>query len=321
MSAANPGAGFGHTWRVRISRGRVQAAGVLVTRGTVLTCAHVVAEALRSDPAGSPPAGTVTVDFPGSASAVEVPAAVQPDGWRAITDDSGGDLALLALDGSPPADVTAATLCPCGEPADRRVRAYGHPAGIAGGVWSQGRLLGSGGPWRGWVQFDGLATPGHGVSRGYSGAGVVDDSGCVIGIVVAGDRQQDRKVAWMIPTEIVAHHFPKIAALLAPLVPVPERPAAPPAPADLQRLAAAMYQIPVMRDDASRQLVVDAMRPSISGAIARRPSGLLDVYSIVRTALDHPRGLDELMSIIRGFSGESVALTASEMLIHEMRWV
>jgi hypothetical protein len=82
-----------------------------------------------------------------------------------------------------------------------------------------------------------------------------------------------------------------------------------------------MYQIPVMRDDASRQLVVDAMRPSISGAIARRPSGLLDVYSIVRTALDHPRGLDELMSIIRGFSGESVALTAAEMLIHEMRWV
>jgi hypothetical protein len=88
--------------------------------------------------------------------------------------------------------------------------------------------------------------------------------------------------------------------------------------ADVQRLAVLLADIPVMKADESRERVVGALRPAISGTIPRHAALLMDVYSIVQTCRDYPGGPTELMSVIRGFSGDSVSFRAAFDLLCEM---
>lgn len=311
--------GYGQTWRVRVAGEHgILGAGILVAPDAVLTCAHVVSAALHAPNAAAVPTGRLMVDFPGSAFRTRVGAEVRADRWVPVDDDNGGDAALLSLLAPPPPDVRPARLRRCGEPARRRVQAYGHPAGLDGGAWTTAELVGYGGPWPGWLQFDGLDTRGRPVSAGFSGAGVIDESGDVIGMVVASDRTPGAKVAWMIPTDVLGEWLPPIAALL----PGTRVDAASELRlvgwADAQRLARAISAVPVMGDEASRQQVVSSLRPAIAGAIPRHSTLLIDVYGIVRTCLDHPGGLTELMSVLRVFAADSVSLARVDELIGEM---
>jgi len=326
-------AAYAHTWRVRVrGQQRVIGAGTLVADRTVLTCAHVVARALGADQRGGPPAGMATVDFPGSASREGTPAAVDPEGWRPVGAPGGGDLALLRLAADPPADVRPATLRPCGDPAGREVQAFGHPSGLDAGAWARARLIGYGGPEPDWVQFDGVPT-GRAITGGFSGAGVVDAAGHVIGMVVAEDRQPDARVAWMIPVEACVDRLPPLADLKQPS-PDPAvgpthpmtvvgpstagRGGAPVAVADLQRLARAVAEVPVMRDADSRRQIVDALRPAIAGNVPYHAVRAVHVFGILRTCLDYPGGLTELVGVIKTFADESVSVARVDDLIAEM---
>lgn len=308
--------GYGQTWRARVGAGRrVVGAGTVISPDLVLTCAHVVAQALDADASGPAPTDVVTLDFPGSTSRAPVVARVRHDGWAPVAEDNGGDLALLSVEETLPADVRAARLRPCDDPGGRRVRAFGHPAGLDGGVWARADLIGSGGPFPGWMQFDGLDTAGRPVAAGFSGAGVLDESDSVIGMVVAADRARETKVAWMIPVEVIGSQLPPLAGLISP----PRGRATDTVSwSDVNRLAQAIGAIPVMSDERSRQHVVDALRPAIAGTIPRNSSRLIDIYGIVRTCLDHPGGLAELVSVIRGFSGDSITIAHLDDLIAEM---
>jgi hypothetical protein len=327
--------GYEHPWRVRVSaRTGPVGAGVLVASDAVLTCAHVVASALAADPpatgapsvdpAGPAPAGTVTVDFPGST--VDTPVSTMVSAWVPVAAGGGGDLALLCPTGQLPGDVRPARLRYQREAAGRRVRAFGYPAGLSGGVWTRGELVGAGGPWRGWVQVDGLGGSGRPVSAGFSGAGVVDDeSGSVLGILVASDRQRETRVAWMIPAAVIAEQLPLPGApTAAGPAPVAHQPVAHdlvtrrPSTADLQRLARALAAVPVIANPATRQQVVRGLRPAIANTAPRYPETLVDLYSILQTCLDHPGGLTELMSVIRGFESDSTSANAVGDLIDEM---
>ena len=338
-------AAYAHTWRVRV-RGeqRVIGAGTLVAARTVLTCAHVAARALGADMCGGPPAGTATVDFPGSASREAGSVAVDPDGWRPVGAPGGGDLALLRLAADPPPDVRPATLRPCGDPGGRDVQAFGHPSGLDTGAWARARLVGYGGPEPGWVQFDGVPT-GRAITGGYSGAGVLDGAGHVIGMVVAEDRQPDARVAWMIPVELCLDRLPPLAGLLEP-APSTVGPGAASGPstasgpgavglgaagpgaagrggaavavADLQRLAQALAEVPVMRDAESRRQIVDALRPAIAGNVPHHSTRTVHIFGILRTCLDYPGGLTELVAVVKTFADESVSIAQVDDLIAEM---
>jgi S1-C subfamily serine protease len=311
--------GYEQTWRARVSgEHRVVGAGILVASDLVLTCAHLISALLDTNPPGAAPTGQITVDFPGSTSRTRIGATVRADGWVPVDDDNGGDLALLALSAPPPPDVRPARLRRSGEPRRRRVRAFGHPTGLDGGVWTRAELVGYGGPSPGWVQFDGLDTSGRAVSAGFSGAGVVDEAGDVIGMVVAADRAVAGKVAWMIPTEVMIDRLPPLTALLTATRVDAASGSRALGWADVQRLARAISDLPVMSDEAARQLVVSSLPPTISGAIPRHSTLLIDVYGIVRTCLDHPGGLTELMSVIRAFAAGSVPLARVDQLIGEM---
>ena len=306
------------TWRIRITTGgRVLGAGVLLTLDTVLTCAHVV-----SDAVGAGLDRPVDVDFPGSASRVGLRAVPRRDAWVPVAADESGDLALLSLIGQLPTDVRPARLTVCGAPAGRAVRAFGHPRGLPAGVWARARLVGVGGPSSAWIQFDAVDLTGRDVSSGFSGAGVVDDLGAVLGIVVAADRQPDARVSWMVPTESLVAQLPALASMVGPTggaAPPRPTPGASPKPAQVQRLARLLSTLPALRDPASREQVVAGLRTEIAAAVPRHPTTLIDVYGIVRTCLDYRGGLDELVSVLRGFSGDSNTMEKVDELLTEMR--
>jgi hypothetical protein len=323
---------------------------MLVADRTVLTCAHVVAKAFAADMRGAAPTGETTVDFPGSAEAGPteagsagaravasggVLASVDPGGWVPVDAPGGGDLALLTLAGDPPDDVRPATLVACGAPDGRMVQAYGHPVGLDAGVWGRATLVGYGGPGTSWVQVDGVNTTGRAITAGFSGAGVIDGTGRVIGLVVAEDTQPAARVAWMIPVEVCLRSLPGLARLPAMSAAhhggrtyaadptsaargQAEGPRRAPSVADLQRLARALSDVPAMRDAQTRRHVIDAMRPEIAHGVPAHPVLVIEVYGLLRTCLDHSGGVAELMSALRMFAGDSVSISHVDDLIREI---
>ncbi|MFC3897210.1 trypsin-like peptidase domain-containing protein [Lentzea rhizosphaerae] len=171
--------------RIRGPRGTV-GTGFLVAEDLVCTCAHVVANALGSDPTSSqPPDGLVTVDFP---LVDGVSTTAQVVGWVPIEGDNSGDVALLRLT-TLPADAEPARLAPDGGGWDEPVRVLGFPRGFEAGDWLDGRLRGR--QATGWVQMEI-----SGVEAGFSGGAVWSaEAGGVVGVVVA--KQGSR--TYMVP--------------------------------------------------------------------------------------------------------------------------
>ena len=127
----------------------VKGAGFLVPGGHVLTCAHVINQALgrRNDSVQRPTADDrVRVVFPWSGEgyagfAGEVVA------WHPLTVPHGPDtdIAVLKLEPVPPADLRPAWLQVLDQVSQVRVRTAGFPTGYTLGRHAQGRLEGADG--------------------------------------------------------------------------------------------------------------------------------------------------------------------------------
>lgn len=179
--------------------------------GRVVTCAHVVEGALGPDD-GDPREAELTVDFSGSLAPAAGPvrAGVAPRGW-APPDEERADVAVLDLHEDAPVDCRPAGLRPCGPARDRIVRAFGQVLGAPAGLWVRARLVGPGGLSPEWMQLEAAGEAGERLRQGYSGAGVVDDSGDVIGLVVAEDTRAERRTGWMVPVETLVRYCPDLA--------------------------------------------------------------------------------------------------------------
>ena len=71
--------------------------------------------------------------------------------------------------------------------------------------------MGPAGPNIEWIQMDTPTLTGKRIERGFSGAGVIDEEdGTVIGCVVAVDTTAEDRVAWMIPTDVLAEYWPEL---------------------------------------------------------------------------------------------------------------
>lgn len=286
--------------RVGRAGGGAVGAGVLVAEHTVLTCAHVVAEALGADPEGGSPEGTVAIDFPAQHGTPPREAWTRPADWYPVT-DHGGDLALLTFRGTAPAK---APLHSCGS--DRvgaKVRAYGYPLGLDAGLWRPATIAGPGGPGEGWIQLD---TQGEPMSRGFSGAGVLATDQTVIGIVVARYRFGGLTSNWMIPMEQCARHFPQLALTERRI-----------RSADTQQLSRLLLDVPVMRAADSRQLVIDMLPPEIAAQVNRFSAANLDVYSLLRTCREFDGGLARLVEAVRALDGGTVAFGRFEQALSD----
>ncbi|MFE7166121.1 trypsin-like peptidase domain-containing protein [Streptomyces sp. NPDC057616] len=198
----------GIAWHARIVCGNEVGAGFLISGRRVVTCAHVVrASAARA----------VTVSFPNSRSLGTLPATVAfLGGWAGDAADPG-DLAVLELDREVPLE--PAQFAPpgaelAGEPAPTLV-VYGFPKGYDEGMLARyhavpGTLVSDE-----WRQLEAATAHGQALAPGFSGAAVTLADGRVVGMVstIAGAR--DGRVGRMLPTQVMARHWPELGALIA----------------------------------------------------------------------------------------------------------
>ncbi len=186
---------------------------VLVGDHTAVTCAHVVVEALG--PGCSTvrlPDGPVTLEFPFVAAGRHFQARVGkyiPCGTPSSSE--GGDVVALHLDslptGASPTPLVAADLS--GHP----VVAFGlDPTKDHMGVWSSPGVV-SGKVACGWYQIQGTGDQGYAIQPGFSGGPIWDERlDRLVGITTHVDKKLERRVAFIIPANILTAVLPRFDA-------------------------------------------------------------------------------------------------------------
>ena len=185
--------------RVRKHDGEPVGAGLLVAEGLVLTCAHVINQALGvADDSQGQPSEAVRLDFPFLPSEPYVAKVVR---WIPVAQDGSGDIAGLALSAVPPPGADAIQLVAQAELWDTDFRVLGFPAGYDNGVYSHGRIRGQ--LAHGYMQLE--AEGEFKTLPGFSGSPVwSEQANGVVGLVVAADRNPKIKVGFMIPATALA---------------------------------------------------------------------------------------------------------------------
>ncbi|MGW0390017.1 nSTAND1 domain-containing NTPase [Streptomyces sp. NPDC003042] len=201
--------------RVAGPDGTVGGVGFLVAPDLVVTCAHVVADALRLPHTQVlAPSTALTLDRPLSGRAGRAGAEVAH--WVPLRTDGTGDIAVLRL----PEPVPGAAALAMATPAsvwEHPVRVAGFPLRFPGGVWHAGRLRG----WtaENWVQLSGADQQGVPVDKGFSGSPVWDEeAGAVVGMVVAAQLSGAQQ-SFMIPTATLIAEIPALGPVLNPASP------------------------------------------------------------------------------------------------------
>ncbi|MGW0961775.1 nSTAND1 domain-containing NTPase [Streptomyces gelaticus] len=206
------------TVRLRDRHGDSAGTGFLVGDGLVLTCAHVVCDAL-----GKPrdtevlPGARVTLDMPLLAGPGAPGHGIEAEvaHWAPIREDRSGDVAVLRL------LVPAPGARPLPTSLSRRLWEHGSRiVGFTGRsdrpVWQRGSLLGPAG--KGWVQLSRADGQTVRVTGGFSGSPVWDNAlGAVVGMIVAAEPARDDQQAYMLHLGALADEIPALAeAFLAP---------------------------------------------------------------------------------------------------------
>jgi len=194
-------------------------AGFLLDEKHILTCAHVIADALgleRTTPTF--PESDFRLDFPLVAPGQVVVAKVVA--WQPMLAETqlaapslGEDIAVLELISALPEAAKPCLPLLTLEYWKHNFRAYGFPEGDNNGVHVSGILMEK--LANGWVQIDDDKGHGYFVKPGFSGGPIWDETvGGIVGIVVAADRKIENRSARMIPTPILAKAWSPLQELL-----------------------------------------------------------------------------------------------------------
>jgi hypothetical protein len=197
--------------RIRRTHGEVVDVGFLVGEKHILTCAHVVAEALGiAQDHADPPEESVLLDFPLLAPGKNLRAQVVV--WQPPRPDGRGDIAGLQLDIPPPPEASPAPLVAAENLWEHSFRALGFPRGSEDGAWASGTLLDR--QAAGWMQIEDVKETGYRVQPGFSGTPVWDDDlEGVVGMVVAAEARAEVKAAFTIPTDVLLESWPEMDQL------------------------------------------------------------------------------------------------------------
>jgi len=191
--------------RIYDTNRRVVGAGFLVAEKHILTCAHVVSQALRKYDADIP-SEDVYLDFPLAAPETTHKSRVVI--WQPQEDT---DLAGLELLTPLPANIQPVRLV-----AEDSInlwghsfRTYGFPRGYESGVWSAGVLRGPTAT-NDWLQIESGQEVGFRIQPGFSGSPVWDESlRGVVGLIAASDVQS--RAAFIITTSKISTVWPTLS--------------------------------------------------------------------------------------------------------------
>ncbi len=202
--------------RIRGANGTIAGAGVLVTPDRVLTCAHVVSDALERPRNGEIAIGTaVLVDFPLADGDGRQDFTAEVERWIPEEPKHCGDVAVLRLPDAVPG-TRPLPMADSDQLSGRTVRAVGFPDGEPGILWHRAEL--SGKSEGDWIQLSRADTRTARVTGGFSGSPVWDErQGAAVGIVVAAQgRQDDTQQAFAISVEALLREVPDLARALTP---------------------------------------------------------------------------------------------------------
>ncbi|GGU46713.1 nSTAND1 domain-containing NTPase [Streptomyces lavendofoliae] len=202
--------------------GEVAGAGALIAPDLVLTCAHVVSDALGRPRHEPVPEGTgVTVEFPLAARPAGRAGPLRRTGevehWVPTRPDRTGDMAVLRLR----EPVPGVRPLPMADPAsvwDHGARVVGFTGGEPGEIWFRGKLSGSTG--EGWVQLSRADGQSAHIRPGFSGSPVWDnDIGAAVGLVVAAQPEREGQQAFVLRTGTMAAELAQLERILLPASP------------------------------------------------------------------------------------------------------
>lgn len=204
--------------------------GFLVTRRHIVTCAHVIGDAIDVDCSDQNiPTQSINFDFPFIEGEPRFSSNVitwHPcDATKAIPTHLPSDIAILEIDGEIPLDAYPAHLVK--PPKDRGW--HDHSCIVCGfasieGGWTNVQILEQ--IAGGCIQFQGITNLGHFIEGGYSGSALLDkDYNGVTGIIVARELDTGQRVAYAIPIYFLEDEIRKLGGRVFPgnveLVPVP----------------------------------------------------------------------------------------------------
>ncbi len=198
---------------------KVVGVGFLVTAREILTCAHVVAQAVGiPESTQEKPNREIQLDFPLVARDKLLPATIVL--WRPVgfSPKEEEDIAVLSLKQNKPDSARAVRIVTSDEFWGHAFRAFGSPGRYDHGVWASGRLLER--EATGWVQIEDVKEPGFGIQPGFSGSPVWDEHlNGVAGMIVAAEKQSEIKAAFIIPADTLAKAWPTLEAETIPPCP------------------------------------------------------------------------------------------------------
>ncbi len=197
--------------RIYTADGRIVGAGFLVGERHILTCAHVISQALNlPDTPSDAPQTAVSLDFPLLSPRTLFTAKVVQ--WCPLLSDGRGDIAGLELQRELPTGAEAVRFADASDVWKHPFRAFGFPTGSDDGVWATGRLLGR--QATDWLMIEDIKAQGFAVAPGFSGTPVWDEllQG-VVGMVVAASRPIDLKAAFVLPLDVLMAAWPVIESV------------------------------------------------------------------------------------------------------------
>ncbi|MDY7008481.1 MAG: trypsin-like peptidase domain-containing protein [Cyanobacteriota bacterium] len=183
--------------------------GFLVAPDYVVTCAHVVAQALDIDEDSlEAPRNPIYIDFPIIEKDKFFSARVVF--WQPVNPNSPiEDIACLKLEGSVPTGAQPAWLLPDLNLEGHNFGTFGFPGGRDGGAWSYGILRDTTG--ERWIQLERTSQDGYGLEGGFSGAPIWDlNLEAIVGMAVAIDPHREEKVGFMIPANVLIEAYPQL---------------------------------------------------------------------------------------------------------------
>ena len=193
----------------------VIGAGFLISNQYLLTCAHVVTAALGLPPETvSKPSQRIQFDFPFINREEKLNAEV--DFWlpyQSYQSDPQkiGDIAGLKLHNKVIPDKVQPICLKTSYKSNHTFRIFGFPNQRTDGVWAYGTLKDT--LPNGWGQMEGQEK-GYRVEGGFSGAPIWDDEEkAVVGMAVAEDTNEQRRVAFFLPSQALFSAWTELSSL------------------------------------------------------------------------------------------------------------